>query len=191
MSRTPPTGRGLEISGRVDRRDDPDPPAEIPMKRLAYLCGQKEDRQVGTADPAERAQGGRWRPLMPHPAPCWCRECWNAYVRAEQRVRRGQPADWTPAPRPCEGCGWSFVPPPARHLSKRWCTPACRKLAVDGTGPGPEGSCRIYWSTCTCGATVGPARRPFAPGKRCPACTRAGRNAVQRRKREKRAREDG
>ena len=123
----------------------------------------------------------RFRQWMPHPAPCWCKDCYCARHQAHYATKHGRVPGEPPTARPCEGCGWLFVP--IRHTT-RWCSQKCFR-AARGSGAFPDSS-RVHFSSCyTCGVFLR-AQNKKTPVARCEPCRLKGQVDRNRRKNAKR-----
>jgi hypothetical protein len=124
-------------------------------------------------------KGGRYRDLMPHLSPCWCKACIAVYVRSIHREKKGRsPSDWAPEPRPCKCCGWSWTPY-RNSDAAQFCSAGCRN------GRPPDSS-RLFWPVCVdCGGALSPTG-VHAPYRWCGRCSEIRSQATNRRKNAKR-----
>lgn len=125
-------------------------------------------------------QGGQYREFMPHAAPCWCEECETVDSRIRRRVDAGLPPDWSPSPRPCEGCGWSWIPTTPHWHKAKFCSTRCRK-ASRGHGTFPDSS-RIHFIHCkNCGVLLR-VQKKHAHRSKCQPCLLRGRADCNRQR---------
>lgn len=145
-------------------------------RQLRARAGMFAPRQYGFRE--------RYSQFMPHPSPCQCVDCGNALARIRHRVEQGCSPDWTPSPRPCDGCGWSWTPSAHMHRRARFCSSQCN-AASRGQAPFPNSS-RVHFVRCRdCDVFLRTSRR-HAPIAKCRSCTAQRRAAANRRKNAKR-----